>query len=204
MIEICKNGSFPGAIVLHHVAPDEGSPGYLILDRKAPDGGRYTVSDETETAFVPACCVAPEGAEAAHQLYAAYNRGGPAERAGLAWDGREVPTWEQLLERGCRTDGQANDLVAAGVIAKWRGVASLMADTRPVIRLAIHAEGLAALPVGAEVHHPVHGPGRVVVSADWAWIEEYPTSRATCDRIHAIPTLAELGVGNVCPVVNAR
>lgn len=39
MIEICKNGSFPGAIVLHHVAPDEGSPGYLILDRKAPDGG---------------------------------------------------------------------------------------------------------------------------------------------------------------------
>jgi hypothetical protein len=74
-----------------------------------------------------------------------------------------------------------------------------MAETRPVIRLAIHAEGLAALPVGAEVHHPVHGPGRVVVSADWAWIEEYPTSRATCDRIHAIPTLAELGVGNVCP-----
>ena len=102
-----------------------GEKRFLVLDREHPtEGGRIIIAEEDcTTAHVPACCWAPQSAEPAHKLYAAYNLGGPIERAGLTWDNREVPTWEQLLERVA-----GGDVGAAGVVAKWRAVAELVAD----------------------------------------------------------------------------
>lgn len=135
MIEVVLTPShLTGARVEHVVMetghlPSEYHPNgekrIFILDRKHPtQEGRIAVAEEDcTTAHVPACCWASGDAEVAHKLYAAYNLGGPIERAGLTWDGREVPTWEQLLERAA-----GGDAGAAGVIAKWRAVAELVAD----------------------------------------------------------------------------
>lgn len=59
--------------------------------------------------------------EPAERLYLAYNRGGPPERAGLAWNGQPVPTWAELLERS-----EGGDAGAAGVVDKWRSVADFV------------------------------------------------------------------------------
>lgn len=67
---------------------------------------------------LPACCYPSEGASVAEQLYCAYQRGGPPERAGLAWNGEPCPTWAMLVERV-----QSGDEGAAGVISKWEAVA---------------------------------------------------------------------------------
>lgn len=45
---------------------------------------------------LPACCYAPDGAGLAHELYAAYNRGG--ERKGLNFQGNPCPEWQNLPE----------------------------------------------------------------------------------------------------------
>lgn len=69
---------------------------------------------------LPACCTPSEDASLAEQLYCAYQRGGPPERAGLAWDGRPCPTWAQLVERA-----ESGDAGAQGVITKWEAVADV-------------------------------------------------------------------------------
>lgn len=174
-----------------------GEKRFLVLDRVHPtEGDRISVAaEDCTTTHVPACCWAPQGAETAHKLYAAYNLGGPPERAGLTWDNREVPTWEQLL--GLAAGGDAG---AAGVIAKWRGVVDA-ANVGPVVRLPILAEGLAPLAVGAKCQHPRYGEGIVVTSVDWAWIEEYPAQRDATAAGCGMPTLAEMGVADACPQV---
>ena len=68
---------------------------------------------------LPPCCHPSEGASTAEQLYCAYQRGGPPERAGLAWNDAPCPTWGELLERA-----QGGDEGAQGVISKWETVAS--------------------------------------------------------------------------------
>lgn len=74
---------------------------------------------------LPACCIPSPEASLAETLYCEYQRGGPPERAGLAWDGRPCPTWAELQERSA-----GNDAGARGVIAKWEAVAeSVRADS---------------------------------------------------------------------------
>lgn len=72
---------------------------------------------------LPDCCIPREGASAAEILYCAYQRGGPPERAGLAWHGQPCPTWAELL-------GEAflGDLGKQGVIAKWEAVVTAVTD----------------------------------------------------------------------------
>lgn len=67
---------------------------------------------------LPPCCNLGPFAEVAEKLYVAYQRGGPAERAGLAWNGDPCPTWDALLAASER--GESGP---AGVVAKWRAVA---------------------------------------------------------------------------------
>lgn len=69
---------------------------------------------------LPACC-RPVGTSLAEVLYCTYQMGGPAKRAGLAWDGRPCPTWEQLVVRA-----EAGDEGAQGVIAKWESTAQII------------------------------------------------------------------------------
>ena len=64
---------------------------------------------------LPACCFPSDNAEPAEALYCIYQRGGPLERAGLAYDGRPCPTWAELLTR--------EDEGSRGVVAKWRQLA---------------------------------------------------------------------------------
>jgi hypothetical protein len=45
---------------------------------------------------LPPCCCAPKGAEIAHRMYAAYNRAGDPATAGLNYQGRPCPTWDEL------------------------------------------------------------------------------------------------------------
>ena len=181
MIELVVSGPNRGAKVigvqeLEGCQPSEGNPKGirrgLIVELV---GGRVVslMEDETRTAHVPLCCWASEKAEPAERLYAAYNLGGPIERAGITWDGMQVPTWAQLLDRA-----EAGDPGASGVVAKWRAVAEFAQDVpvfggRHVRRIVVHAEGLASRPVGAVVDHPHHGSGVVVGSEYWAWVEEY-------------------------------
>lgn len=56
---------------------------------------------------LPACCHAPADAPLAHQLYAAYNRGG--QRPGLNYQDKPCPLWHDLPE---------------DVRAKWEAVAA--------------------------------------------------------------------------------
>jgi hypothetical protein len=67
----------------------------------------------TESEKLPECCYAPQDAEPAHQLYAAYNKGG--ERPGLNYQNLPCPLWADL---------------PADVVAKWRSVAALMLSSR--------------------------------------------------------------------------
>lgn len=154
----------------------EGFQTFLVLDRLVPSQGQpmSVAEEDVKTAHVPLCCWAAETAEPAERLYAAYNLGGPIERAGLTWDDKHVPTWAQLLERA-----EAGDAGAAGVVAKKREEVELgknlaIFNARHVRRLIVHGEGLAPKPLGSEVWHPIYGAGVVVTAADWAWIEEYP------------------------------
>lgn len=78
-------------------------------------------------AEMPDCCWAEPTASAAERLYAAYNRGGPSSRAGLAWDGRPVPTWAELVARA-----DSGDAGAAGVVAKWRAVSMQASRMTPI------------------------------------------------------------------------
>lgn len=57
---------------------------------------------------LPPCCHSPEDAPLAHRLYAAYNRGGDPETAGLNFRGDPCPEWGELPEN---------------VRAKWEAVA---------------------------------------------------------------------------------
>lgn len=45
---------------------------------------------------LPPCCFADASASLAQRLYAAYNRGGPADRAGLNFEGKPCPEWDAL------------------------------------------------------------------------------------------------------------
>lgn len=65
-------------------------------------------SMETDANDLPECCHAPDDAEFAHRLYAAYNRGG--ERRGLNYQGLPCPVWAALPE---------------DVREKWRAVAAV-------------------------------------------------------------------------------
>lgn len=154
----------------------EGNRKFLVLDRLVPGKGEpiCVAEEDVQTAHVPPCCWAPVDAEPAHRLYAAYNLGGAIERAGLTWDGKQVPAWADLLARA-----EGGDEGAAGVMSKWRAVVELgknevVFGARHVRRLPVHAEGLGTKPVGTIVHHPHYGEGVVVASDYWAWIEEYP------------------------------
>lgn len=63
---------------------------------------------------MPDCCYAPDDAEPAWKLYAAYNAAGDPEKAGLNYQGLPCPTWDQLPE---------------AIRVKWRAVASASADS---------------------------------------------------------------------------
>jgi hypothetical protein len=58
---------------------------------------------------IPPCCFAAPGASLAARLYAAYNRGGNPETAGLNYQGLPCPQWQDLPEN---------------VRAKWESVAA--------------------------------------------------------------------------------
>ena len=45
---------------------------------------------------MPPCCFANPDNGLGAQLYAAYNRGGPNDRAGLNYQGKPCPQWAQL------------------------------------------------------------------------------------------------------------
>ena len=81
-------------------------------------------STPASSTTLPTCCYPRLEAETAEHLYCAYQRGGPPERAGLAWDGRPCPTWAELLAKQ-----EAGDAGASGVVAKWRAVAELVRAT---------------------------------------------------------------------------
>lgn len=118
--------------------PSAGELRVLVLDKLMPchyphDAGSrmspMTIEDEgVVVADVPQCCYASHKAPMAEQLYAAYNLSGPVERAGITWDDKLVPTWEQLKERA-----KSGDKSAAAVIAKWEGVAHRAALLNPDI-----------------------------------------------------------------------
>ena len=91
---------------------------YVYEPRNLGIEPRIIAAEDCKSAYVPLCCYAPPTAEKAHKLYAAYNLGGPIERAGRSWDGRLVPTWDELLTRA-----EKGDAGAVGVVAKWRAVA---------------------------------------------------------------------------------
>lgn len=162
---------------LESVHPN-GEQKILVLAMKHPTqpGNICVAADDVKTAFVPACCWAPQDAELAHKLYAEYNLGGAIERAGLAWNDTQVPTWGQLVEWAA-----GGDAGRQGVLDKWRAVAKrvrglVTSRTEHVTRLIVHGEGLAPKLLGSEVWHPTYGGGVVVTAADWAWIEEYPVT----------------------------
>lgn len=80
--------------------------------------------DTTEVAVsLPDCCHPSEGASLPERLYCIYNASGPAERAGLAHNGKPCPTWGQLT--AWAAEGKAGP---AGVVAKWRGEAEALFD----------------------------------------------------------------------------
>lgn len=47
---------------------------------------------------LPACCLVGPDATLAQRLYAAYNRGGPADKAGLNYQSLPCPEWQNLPE----------------------------------------------------------------------------------------------------------
>jgi len=57
---------------------------------------------------LPACCFADQYAPLAEQLYAAYNRGGDPVTAGLNYQGKPCPEWNDLPDN---------------IRAKWEAVA---------------------------------------------------------------------------------
>lgn len=100
---------------------DDSSGTGFVLDRDhplKPNEKIWVDRNYVTTAEVPECCWAPDKAEPAHRLYAAYNLGLRGERAGLAWNGQPVPTWAELRQRA--HDGEPG---AIGVIEKWEAVA---------------------------------------------------------------------------------
>ena len=100
---------------------DDSSGTGFVLDRDhplKPNEKIWVHRNYVTTAEVPECCWAPDKAEPAHRLYAAYNLGLRGERAGLAWNGQPVPTWAELRQRA--HDGEPG---AIGVIEKWEAVA---------------------------------------------------------------------------------
>lgn len=52
----------------------------------------------TSRTILPECCYAPDDSSLAQRLYAAYNRGGPADKAGLNYQGLPCPRWADLPE----------------------------------------------------------------------------------------------------------
>jgi len=76
------------------------------------------MATKPKTPDLPACCIPSDGASRAEILYCAYNEGGPAERAGLAWNGLPCPTWADLELRA-----SSGDDGAFGVVDKWNYVA---------------------------------------------------------------------------------
>lgn len=95
-----------------------GEQKILILDRHNSNGVICIPDEDCMTEHVPLCCWAPENAEPAHKLYAVYNLGGEIERAGLAWNDTQVPSWNQLLQWYAEGDKSRQ-----GVVDKWRAVA---------------------------------------------------------------------------------
>lgn len=71
------------------------------------------MSDVPTTPIFPECCCAPKWAPLAQRMYAAYNRGGPADKAGLNYQGLPCPTWEALPD---------------GVRQKWEAAAGEVLD----------------------------------------------------------------------------
>lgn len=101
----------------------EGEKKVLILNN-----GVTIAEDDCKTAHVPLCCFADRTAELAERLYAAYNLGGPIDRAGLTWDDKQVPNWGELVARA-----EGGNVGSAGVIAKWRAVAAVVTANRGLI-----------------------------------------------------------------------
>ena len=55
-------------------------------------------SEQTSGGHAPACMFDLEDDEPAAKLYAAYNRAGTSDTAGLNYQGRPCPVWEDLPE----------------------------------------------------------------------------------------------------------
>lgn len=146
MTLVLAPGHLRGACV-EHVKTDETGT-WFILDRRGFQRDRIVVGEDyVQIAPVMPCCHAAEDAPAAEQLYAAYNLGGPVERAGLSWNGQPVPTWAELQTRAA-----AGDVGAAGVIAKWEATAET-SQTRvfPLPQTFGFGGVLAALNAGRKV-----------------------------------------------------
>lgn len=82
--------------------------------------------------MLPACCAPSPRAGIAERLYCTYNEGGPAERAGLAWNGSPCPTWAELLDKAAQGDAGA-----AAVVAKWNAVADRLARSTHILMRAV-------------------------------------------------------------------
>jgi hypothetical protein len=104
-----------------------GSPRIILNVRDASTGQEYIQhAVDIRVHEFPECCWAEPTAEVGERLYAAYQRGGSADRAGLSWDGRPCPTWAELMAAA-----EAGQVGPAGVVAKWRATAraaSLLGD----------------------------------------------------------------------------
>ena len=86
------------------------------------------------------CCIPTPDAGIAERLYCAYNQGGPAARAGLAWNGQPCPTWSDLVQRAGEGDPGA-----AGVVAKWEAAAE-EAVSLLTLNMAADKESVAQEP----------------------------------------------------------
>lgn len=93
----------------------------------------------TETPGLPPCCVPREDADLTERLYCTYNSGGPAERAGLAWDGRPCPTFSDL--EGAAAEGRPGP---AAVVDKWEAVSLAVLGAAEQLALLCLAQALTA------------------------------------------------------------
>lgn len=113
LVELVSEGPFKFCRVVRRDGED------VVLESPYGEEGLREHTEDLRTKEFPLCCWAAPSSPLEEHLYAAYNRGGPPERAGLAWDGRPVPTWAELLARAAE-----GDISAIGVVDKWRAVAT--------------------------------------------------------------------------------
>ena len=89
----------------------------------ASDEEKLPIDEWVDKHLPPACLTPSEGATLAERMYCWYNAGGPADRAGLNFQGNPCPVWTELPE---------------AVRAKWEAVASAAAfDLHGLIRSGV-------------------------------------------------------------------